>query len=313
MPQTSKRSTRWPNTSPKPRERTLSGKWRLAIYIQALSEQLKIAWPAQWYLVENPGDCVCKVPNPAQYDEARRRWKVLGEKLEGWLSKYPHSAHARIALAQLAINEAWFYRSSGSASIVPDKAWPLFFRYVEEARQTLTAQDSTSALDPVWFSLMFTISAAQSWSPDRVDGLTQNLLKHGRSYSQAYQDAAMFLLPKWGGSYERIDELARQAMARADQDEGAELYARIYWQGQFDARIFQDTRADWPTMKRGFDQMLKKYPDPRNLNGRAMFACAAGDADTFRETMVELGDRVAPDTWITPERDCLTRYPVVMQ
>ena len=54
--------------------------------------------------------------------------------------------------------------------------------------------------------------------------------------------------------------------------------------------------------------MIRKYPDLRNLNGKAMFACAAGDGPTFREALSRLGENLAPDIWSIPIENCRARY-----
>jgi hypothetical protein len=130
----------------------------------------------------------------------------------------------------------------------------------------------------------------------------------GNAFAEEVQGAAGMMLPKWGGRYEMIEAFAREAIKRTAPEEGAAIYARIYWQVDFGPTIFHDTRADWATMKRGFDAMILKYPDPRNVNGKAMFACMARDAATFNSTIKQLGDRVRPDAWYVPVDACKSRF-----
>jgi hypothetical protein len=293
------------------RARTFSGKWRLAVFAEALSGQMRIAWPDEWWLAERQPECRCHIPDPARYQQADLRWNALQEKLDLWIKQFPNSPHAQVARAQFLVNRAWFYRGTGYADTVPDVAWPRFSKYIEAARNTLVETRSTSIANPEWFNIMIPIASAQSWQTSRVAGLVRDLFEFGQSYATAYQSAAGMLLPKWGGSYEMIEAFAREAIKRTAPEEGAAIYARIYWQVDFGPTTFHDTRADWATMKRGFDEMILKYPDPRNVNGKAMFACMAGDAATFNSTIKQLGERVRPDTWFVPVDACKSRFGAV--
>ena len=293
------------------RARTFSGKWRLAVFAEALSGQMRIAWPDDWWLADRQPQCRCYVPDPARYQEADFRWNALQEKLDLWVKQSPHSPHAQVSRAQFLVNRAWFYRGTGYADTVPDVAWPRFSKYVEAARNTLIETRSTSIANPEWFNIMIPIASAQSWQTSRVAALVRDLFEFGQSYATAYQSAAGMLLPKWGGSYQMIEAFAREAVKRTAPEEGAAIYARIYWQVDFGPTIFQDTHADWATIKRGFDAMILKYPDPRNVNGKAMFACMAGDAATFNSTIKQLGNRVRPEAWFVPVDACKSRFGAV--
>lgn len=287
------------------RAKTYSGKWRLSIFYSTLSCQLKIDPPDDWYLPD-PEVCRCRIPNPKYYEEADGRWGAVRTKLDQWLAQAPQSVHTKIALAQMFVNRAWFYRGTGYASTVPQEAWPVVSRYLEESRKTLTARPEIRFSDPEWFDIMFFLAAAQSWQEAQIEALIKDFRKSGQSYITAYQSAASMMLPKWGGSYEALERFAQQVVVDGG-DDGFEAYARIYW-NTVDALTFSESRAHWPTMKRGFEIMIHKYPDSRNVNGLAMYACAAGDGNTFREAMRRLGENLNPEAWTIPVDYCKAKY-----
>jgi hypothetical protein len=284
--------------------KTYSGKWRLSVFYSALSDAMSIDWPVEWY--GNGAACRCKIPDPTRYEEANRRWDELRVKLGRWINQAPQSAHAKLALAQMLVNRAWFYRGTTYAEGVPREAWPLVSRYLDEAGNVLSTSRDVRDSDPEWFDIMFFVASAQSWPRAQLDTLIQELRESGQSYTTAYQSAASTYLPKWGGSYEALEKFARQAKADSG-DEGAELYTRIYW-NSVRADMFQESQGDWPTMKSGFNSILAKYPDPRNWNGLAMYACAAGDAATFREAMNRISRELTPDTWSISVDSCKAQY-----
>lgn len=288
--------------------KTLSGKWELSVFYAGLSDAIEIPWDADGYLAVSDGMCSCKVPDPARYQEADRRWDAVFAKAEQWVERFPASPHARIALAQYFVNRAWFYRGTGPSNAVPEAAWPKVSRYIEEARTTLIKCKSQCIADPQWFEVIFFVAAAQSWTHEQIDDQVKDLLDRGQAYVPGYQSAARLLLPKWGGTYEDVETFAQLAVARTQKAEGTGMYARIYWNLGDGPALFAATRADWPTMKRGFEEILAKYPDPRNLNGEAMFACEAGDGATFKAVMKQLGNRIIPSIWLTDLNYCLSHF-----
>lgn len=292
------------------RAKTYSGKWRLSVFYSALSDQLSIDWPIEWYGVGGTA-CRCAIPDPTRYEEANRRWDNTRRKVDEWVKQAPHSAHAKLVLAQMLVNRAWFYRGTGYAESVPPEARPLVSRYLEEAGNVLSKFRAVRFSDPEWFDIMFFVASAQSWSQPQIDTLVQDLQKFGQSYTTAYQSAASTLLPKWGGSYEALERFARQALGDSG-DDGLEIYTRIYW-NSVRADIFPQARADWPTMRRGFELIIGRYPDPRNLNGMAMYACAAGDGTTFREAMDRIGGNLTPNTWSISVDGCKARYGIELR
>ena len=78
------------------------------------------------------------------------------------------------------------------------------------------------------------------------------------------------------------------------------MYARIYWfasQREFDNDLFRGSKAMWPKMKAGFDDVIRRYPDAWNLNHYAKFACLAGDRSKTREVLAKLPGEPIASAW----------------
>ena len=103
------------------KERTLSGKWRLAIFYGGMSDLLAISWPKDGYLSDEDGSCECKRPIPSKFDAAERKWDDVYAKVKQWIQRYPNSPHARIVEAQFFVNRAWFFRELDSRRQLPNR------------------------------------------------------------------------------------------------------------------------------------------------------------------------------------------------
>lgn len=280
--------------------KTPSGKWKLAVFDDTLSTQLRIDWPDSWNVPEAAGrpQCKCNAPLPDKYQVADYRWELVHQKILSWIKQNPSSTYSQIALAHYLKNRGWFYRGNGFTDSVPDVAWPIFRTYVHQASLTLEQIKWKGKPNPVWFSSMADIAISDQYPKDKSQQLLKRLNKEGSSYPTAYLLTSRNLLPKWGGTYEAFDQFARAAMKQNDGRLEKEMYVRIYWNVAAEiGNIFSVGKADWPTVKQGFDEILAKYPSYKNLNGKAMFACQANDATTYRDTMKLLGDQLDPMSW----------------
>jgi len=117
-----------------------------------------------------------------------------------------------------------------------------------------------------------------------------------------YRAVLRAFMPRWGGSYEKVNELIDDAASRRGSAAGVQMYARLYWayaslEGD-DVDIFTDSMASWPRMSDGFDLMLKQYPHSDYLmNGYAYMACRAGDSETYHALSARLKDRLSSTAW----------------
>ena len=277
------------------RTRTLTGKWRLSVYEAALKSVFQIPFPEAHF---DP-TCKCKVPAVAYYGEADALWKAVESKADAWIAKYPASPHAINAKAALLIQRAWFYRGSGYADTVPREALPVFNEHLSRARALLESTKSFSRASPLWFENMLKLANFQAWPRKAFFELADDFVQNGHDYPDAYQAIFQALEPRWGGSFESMEALARVAMKRTSATEGAGLYARLYWNAYsgYGMVMFKETRADWPLMRKGFEDIIAQYPDNWNFNGYALFACVAEDLVTARVAFEKIGTELDELIW----------------
>jgi hypothetical protein len=223
------------------------------------------------------------------------------EKLvNAWLEKYPNSTSAHLAYAQMLMQHGWSIRGVGFAGTVKTESWKPFLNYVEKTRQYLQIHNSVSDNDPRWDLLVLEIAMLQNVSEEQYVKLSDAALDRNPDYYQLYFAIVNRYLPKWGGSSDEIEKFANKAVARTSGIEGHGLYARIYWaaaQGQFDDRLFNSSSVRWTEMKRGIDDVLKKYPDKWNVYNFGMFACFASDREKTNELLSRISRERITQNW----------------
>ena len=260
--------------------RSASGLWLLTFYYAGLEQAIHVERRQQ----ENPD----------------RMYANLEKQTARWARDFPDSPAAHIVHARVLINHAWAYRGNGLAGTVDPKNWAPFLAYIAKARRYLEAHKQVAAVDPRWYEVMLIVAKAQNWERPEFERLLAEALDREPQFYQTYFSALNYLLPQWHGSVVEIESFAQAAVKRTAATDGRGLYARIYWyasQAQFNNRLFEDSLIDWPHMRDGFEDVIKRYPDAWNLNNYAKFACLAEDKRKAHELMDRIGTDIVPEAW----------------
>lgn len=229
--------------------------------------------------------------------ETQDAYRANDEALKKWLVERPQSALARLLRARLMKDRAWEYRGTGYAVEVEKRNWAPFFDLLRQARDYLEAEKSVASTRPEYYDLMIGIMMGQQKNPLQVFDEGQEKFP---AYYPMYFAMMQYLLPKWHGSLDQVEHFAAEAVARTQQTEGRAMYARIYWaaaQGPFHDNLFAQSKASWPRMREGFEDVVARYPDQWNLQNYASFACDAGDDATLAKLFKRIREPVLDEAW----------------
>ena len=232
---------------------------------------------------------------------AWKDWQTELDKIAQWRKEFPDSYGPELVEAILWRAWAWQTRGEGSAATVTPEGWKLFTAKISRANEVLEHSKNRASRSPLWYQLRLGIARDAGWDHERYRALFDEATQEFPWYVPLYLWTANYLSPKWGGSYEAVDALARHTTTiplGADYS----LYARVYWHvahGEpLEFELFQDSLATWPRMKAGFEGLMKQYPKSKwNLNAYAYLACLANDATTYGVLRAQIGRDIFPDAW----------------
>jgi hypothetical protein len=232
---------------------------------------------------------------------AWKDWQNELDKVAGWRKLYPDSRAADLVEAMVWSAWAWDTRGTGYASTVTPEGWKLFEARISRAGEVLDRSKNRASRSPLWYQLRLGVARDAGWDHKRYQALFEEATQRFPWYIPLYFWATDYLSPKWGGSYEEIDAFARRT-AILPLGTDYSLYTRIYWSltgGEpLEFEPFRDSLATWPLMKRGFEGLMKRYPNSKwNLNAFASFACRADDRVTYGALRARIGKDVMPGAW----------------
>ena len=257
-------------------ERTPAGIPKLQFFYEGLVEYAHYQTPS-----------LAAVPN-------EKGWQRMFDRVQAWIAQSPSPA-AYIALANFHHAFAWEWRGGGFARAVSHSAWTPYREQLKIERGVLEAHKSEAAVDPEWYFTMENLALEQNWPQSESQRLYAEALSKNRFYDRVYYAIATRLEPQWGGSWEAVEQMAN-ASARSTRDKMGDIfYTRIYqWAIDCGCQMFRKSRVDWPRMKAGFQEMLRRFPDPWNANQFANFACEAEDRATAKALLANLPLVITP-------------------
>lgn len=211
--------------------------------------------------------------------------------LARWAQKFPQSKLLPLVDAAKLQGQAWAARGNDFASAVPGEGMQIFRERLLLAAKALQAAEPQGKESPIWYWVALTVAGSSGQPRPAFDALFKEGVTRFPYYQPLYRARMNFLLPQWGGSFDEVDRFIAQAVERTSQKEGDAFYAWLYMDVsiKLDGDLFKDTRATWPKMKKGFEDMVARYPDTWNRNLFATFACRVRDKETTARLLTELG------------------------
>ncbi|GAB2196145.1 hypothetical protein [Sessilibacter sp. MAH4] len=224
-------------------------------------------------------------------------WTYKYNQLRAWQAQLPNSITPKIAIAGYYVSHAWLARGRGYANTVTPEGWQIFQEYMVKADDQLKKISGQGKLDPKWYDLMLDVGLAQKWPIYQYDTIYNEGVIKFPYYFPLYFNKATYLAPRWYGSPKLVNQYVEKTVSNQSDEEFANtLYARINWSAQSND-MFTDGQTDWQKMKVGFDQVVKDFPHPWNVNNYAKFACKAQDYPTAYKVSQSIKDSILISAW----------------
>jgi hypothetical protein len=222
------------------------------------------------------------------------------DRVARWRAAIPQSYFVVFAEARYQYGNAWNARGSGYAGSVSKESWELFSTRLREAEQVLLKAPQQLRDTPLWHNLLLAISLDTDAVQSDPQDVFERAVKAWPAYYDFYNIVLTRLVPRWGGSWEKVDTFIDYWTKQQASREGASLYARLYINLRSQGITPDQTRLSWEKMKRSFVDLIARYPDPVFKNLYASYACFARDKAAFVEAMRGLpSNLLLRDYWLS--------------
>ena len=244
-------------------------------------------------------------------DDSDASWQAARERIENWVAAKPKSQLAQVSLARAWTEGALLARGDQYADKVPDAAWKTVEERLQHAapifRKLLSAPVITT---PLVYSSAQRYGRLGQAPRDWRDKVFARGVAAFPQYSDFYFQRELTLLPRYEGAPGEWEaDAAKYADAQPNKEAGAMLYARIVgslW--EYHSNMKEETNVNWPRTKRGFDAILKYYPDSLMAATLYLRLCHQwGDYAQARQVLQIIGGRGDSGLWDSRTKWAQTR------
>ncbi|WP_223274740.1 hypothetical protein [Tateyamaria sp. syn59] len=195
------------------------------------------------------------------------------EALEQVLVEYPEDPVIAAIVAHAHMDIAWAWRGTGWEVEVPVRNREAFAAHFDRAGDILMPFDAKGTDCPLLAAAFCALITGRGGSPREVVSRYETWMELDPRNPRAYRAMGMHLLPRWHGSYDRLELEARRAAGRSYDLWGTGAYTWV----MFDA-IAQDSEAcarlDLDFFLEGLSDILKRTHDQHTVNLLAAY-CAS--------------------------------------
>lgn len=227
---------------------------------------------------------------------------------EAWWQKGRGDPVAAGAYAYALAATGLAYRGEDWACDVTESQWVLLRDFANRAQAVVERAGEARTSSWIWnrcsmrvLFVAFGVSEASEHEVARAFEATMRLdpLEVG-----LYEERVYHLLPRWGGSFEALEQFARQCYATTRGQLGSEMYARIY---DIIVRYEEPdaTLLDYSLMCEGFSNWLQRVPSQALANRYAAHAHAHRDIGTLTHLFTQTITEIHPRHWFAPRQPSL--------
>ena len=228
-------------------------------------------------------------------------WPRQIRQLREWAAARPGSVTARIGLAYGLLGYAWDARGGGYASSITDSAEALMAARLLGADSALAAARVLPVTCPGWWQVALKVADMKGVRGAEWERLYQEAIAQAPDSEAYYLYKAAHLLPRWYGRPGEWEAYADSVADALPPPEGDKMYARMAWYVMWQTGsddYFKDNHLSWPRVNRGYDEMIRSFPESVELPSQAaVLAGIASDTVHLRARIVQLGNRVDVGVW----------------
>ncbi|MEX0309195.1 MAG: hypothetical protein AB3N17_03015 [Tateyamaria sp.] len=224
------------------------------------------------------------------------------EALEQVLAEHPDNPVIAIIVAQSHMDIGWAWRGTGWDVEVPVRNREAFAAHFDRAADILAPYDAEDLNSPLMAAAKCALTTGQGGSAREVVARYETWINLDPHNARPFRAMGSHLLPRWHGTYDRLELEARRAAGRTYDLWGTGAYAWV----MFDA-IAQDAeacaRVDLEFFLDGIRDILRRSPDQHTVNMLAAYcANTMGATPTgFDETDYIRVQIAAAAAWIVRE------------
>jgi membrane associated rhomboid family serine protease len=153
---------------------------------------------------------------------------LLGRTAD-WRRAVKDPLMAELVEAMVFQQWAWTARGHGAAREISAQAWYHFRHRVQMAAAALRSVEAQGKGWPIWHDLSLDVALDLSDDVDEIRAIVDRGHAQFPEYLPLYTSMLRVLMPRWIGSYEKVEQFISDVTRADSADQDMALYAQLYW------------------------------------------------------------------------------------
>lgn len=241
-------------------------------------------------------------------DQTNAGYNEQLEKLQAWSEHSPESIVAKITIARLLQNHAYYARGEGTSNKVTDIQYKAFRKLSIEAYGILEQIDEKEYPYAELFNTKISNAMAIGGTAkqDVIDWVTQSI-KADPWNTKPISSASIYLLPRWHGNQGELLHFANHLRDTAEDGLGEIYYAMVALTlASVNEYLVGEGGMDWEIIKQGFANFRKRFPYSESFTATEIkLSMAALDYDFTYDAVSKLYEQVDKGNLTTHQQSML--------
>ena len=150
-------------------------------------------------------------------------------RIDKWKQAVPGSQFAKFAELRLSYSQAWNARGTKYANETTEDQFKRFKQKLLETETLILSEKNGLKETPISYNLLMAVTL----DTDGTQSSPMDVFNYGvtkwPNYYDFYEVLLTRLVPKWGGSWEIVDDFINHWASKLQQPEENTIYARLYY------------------------------------------------------------------------------------
>lgn len=220
-------------------------------------------------------------------------------RIKKWKQALPDSKFAKFAELRFSYAQAWNSRGTKFANETTDDQFKRYKQKLLETETLILSEKNELKETPISYNLLLAVTLDTDGTQSSAIDVFNYSVAKWPNYYDLYEVLLTRLVPKWGGSWENVDDFINYWASKLQQTEENTIYARFYHNVHKHNGIDpRRTLADWSKLKPSLVNLYTKYPEQEYVTAAASYGCIYGDRNFYNKVVTE--NKVATSgAWIS--------------
>lgn len=219
-------------------------------------------------------------------------------RIEEWRKTVPDSKFAGFADLRFSYSQAWNARGTRFANDTKEDQFKRFKKQLLETETLILSKENTLKDTPISYNLLMAVTLDTNGTQSSAMEVFDYGVAKWPNYYDFYEVFLTRLVPKWGGSWNSVDEFINFWAKSLVQTEENTMYARLYYNVHKHNRIDpRSTLVDWTKLKPSLVNLYTRFPTVEYLTVASSYACLYADP-RFYNSVINKTDLSTSEYWL---------------